>query len=108
HEPLAEQRTFLGRSDVFVASRRQPAQEGTAAATTTVTAPAQVTLPSVDVERLSFLEIRDRRDRRLVTVIELLSPANKYSGADREQYLAKRGQLLPRAVQLVELELLRC
>jgi hypothetical protein len=62
---------------------------------------------AVDVEGVSFLEIRDRRDRRLVTVIELLSPANKYSSPDREQYLVKRSQLLASAVHLVEIDLLR-
>ena len=89
HEPPAEARTFLGRGDVFVATPHPPAQQGTATAAV-AEAPAQVTLPSVDVERLSFLEIRDRRDRRVVTVIELLSPTNKYSGPDREQHLSWR------------------
>ena len=104
HEPAAEQRVFAGRGDVLVASR-QPAWP--AASTVPAPAPAHVTLPAMDVERISFLEVRDRRDRRLVTVIELLSPANKYSGPDREQYLGKRGQLLASAVHLVEIDLLR-
>jgi hypothetical protein len=107
HEPPAEQRPFLGRGDVFVASQRPSEQQVTASGSTIVTAPAQIILPTVDLERLSYLEIRDRRDRRLVTVIELLSPANKYSGPDREQYLGKRGQLLGSSVHLVEIDLLR-
>src|SRR5262249_47017735 len=45
--------------------------------------------------------------RELVTVIELLSPANKKTGPDREQYLAKRGNLLHGSVHLVEIDLLR-
>ncbi len=61
----------------------------------------------VDRERLSFIEIRDRDGWELVAVIELLSPANKYAGADREQYLAKRGELLGSGVHLVEIDLLR-
>jgi hypothetical protein len=105
HEPPAEQRTFVGRGDVLVASR-QPVSAASSVAPSAA-APAQVVLPAVDVERISFLEIRDRRDRRLVTVIELLSPANKYSGPDRDQYLAKRGRLLASAVHLVEIDLLR-
>jgi Protein of unknown function (DUF4058) len=106
HEPPAERRTFLGRADVLLATRR-PATEGTATATLPASAPAQVAPPSVDIEKLSYLEIRDRRDRRLVTVLELLSPTNKYSGPDREQYLGKRGQLLTSSAQLVEIDLLR-
>jgi hypothetical protein len=35
-------------------------------------------------ESLAFIEIRDRKSRGLVTVIELLSPSNKRAGADRE------------------------
>ena len=61
----------------------------------------------MDRERLSYVEIRDRRDRELVTVVELLSPANKHPGPDREQYLAKRMELLNGPVHLVEIDLLR-
>ena len=106
HEPPADQRAFLGRSDVFVATQQPFAQENAAVATATA-APSQVVLPQVDVEGLSFLEIRDRRDRRLVTVIELLSPTNKYSSPDREQYLGKRGRILSSSSHLVEIDLLR-
>ncbi len=68
---------------------------------------AKVRLPNVDTERLSFVEIRDRDGWQLVTVIELLSPANKHVGPDREQYLAKRRELLAGAVHFVEIDLLR-
>ncbi len=107
HEPAAEHRTFLGRGDVLVASRRPPAVEGTATAPAATEAPAQITLSSVDVEGIAYLEIRDRRDRRLVTVIELLSRTNKNSAPDRAQYLGKRGQLLGSSAHLVEIDLLR-
>jgi len=107
HEPPTDQRTFLGRGDVFVAAQRPTGQQEAATGTAVVEAPAQITLPAVDTERLSYLEIRDRRDRRLITVIELLSPTNKYSSPDREQYLGKRGQLLASSVHLVEIDLLR-
>ena len=63
--------------------------------------------PAVDIERLAFLEIRDRRNRQLVTVIELLSPANKRPGGDRDQYLAKRQKVLASTAHLVEIDLLR-
>jgi hypothetical protein len=46
-------------------------------------------------------------NRELVTVIELLSPANKRAGADgRREYLRKRDQILQSAVHLVEVNLL--
>ena len=60
-----------------------------------------------EVERLPYLEIRDRRGREVVTVVELLSPSNKRSGPDRESYVAKRGELLAGPTHLVEIDLLR-
>jgi hypothetical protein len=58
-------------------------------------------------ELLSYVEVRDRDNWQLVTVIELLSPSNKVRGDDREQYLAKRSQLLSSPVHFVEIDLLR-
>jgi hypothetical protein len=60
-----------------------------------------------ELESESFIEIRDRRSRELVCVIELLSPANKRPGPDREQYLAKRGKIVNSPAHLVEIDLLR-
>jgi hypothetical protein len=55
-----------------------------------------------------YLVIKDRKNREIVTVIELLSPTNKALGADgRREYLAKRDELLQRRVNLVEIDLLR-
>lgn len=105
-EARDEKRTVLGLADVLVATGRSGA-ETQAVASAAIAAPEQIELPAPDVERLSYLEIRDRRDRKLVTVIELLSPSNKYSGADREQYLHKRGQILASRTHLVEIDLLR-
>jgi hypothetical protein len=53
------------------------------------------------------VEIRDRRNRRIVTVVELLSPANKTPGADRDAYLGKRGEILAGQTNLVEIDLRR-
>ncbi|MBV8487139.1 MAG: DUF4058 family protein, partial [Planctomycetaceae bacterium] len=78
-----------------------------AAAAGLLETPAQSLLPEFDAEGESFLEIRDRQGRQLVTVIELLSPTNKRVGSSREQYLAKRAKLLRSTVHLVEIDLLR-
>jgi hypothetical protein len=105
HELPGDARRFMGRADVGVTRPPfAPAGEGSAA--TVIEAPVTVRLPPVDVERLSFIEIRDRDGWELVTVIELLSPSNKYTGADRDQYLAKRLQVLNSPVHLVEIDLL--
>lgn len=50
--------------------------------------------------------IRDMQKRRLVTVIEFLSPTNKRSKG-RQQYLRKREKILGSSVHLVEVDLLR-
>lgn len=104
HELSAEERRFIGRADVAVASRADRREPSIAAS---VAAPVQLVLPAVDVERQTFLEIRDRRNRRVVTVVELLSPANKTPGADRDAYLGKRGEILAGQTHLVEIDLRR-
>jgi hypothetical protein len=106
HELSAGERRFLGRGDVLVPALT-PAGTATVAAAPVLEAPAEVGVPAVDTETLSFLEIRDRDSHELVTVVELLSPSNKYAGPDREQYLAKARQLQRSWVHFVEIDLLR-
>jgi hypothetical protein len=105
HEVLENQRYLIGRGDMTVS---QADATATDRALVLLEAPAIGRVPlSVDVERHAFLEIRDRANRQLVTVLELLSPSNKRPGPDREQYLGKRQQLLLSSVHLIELDLLR-
>jgi hypothetical protein len=54
----------------------------------------------------TWVEIRDVAGRRLVTTIEILSPWNK-RGQGRQDYLAKRRNLLRSSAHLVEIDLLR-
>ncbi len=75
HELSAEERRFLGRADVAVTpeSGMAPATGGS-----TIAAPHEVHLATaVDIERRSSLEIPDRDHRQVVTILELLSPADK-------------------------------
>lgn len=105
HELSAEERRFFGKADVGVsaADSSGPGQVSSAV----LAAPVQLQLPAVEIERHSSLEIRDRRNRRVVTVIELLSPSNKGPREDREDYLAKRRQILAGNTHLVEIDLRR-
>jgi hypothetical protein len=67
-----------------------------------------VELPSLypaDVPQLS-VEIRDVAERRLVTLIEILSPANKHGDGARE-YAARRLELMRTQTHILELDLLR-
>jgi hypothetical protein len=106
HEMPEDPRRFVGRADVGV-TRPPFGPPEAGPGTLAVEAQAKVRLPALDVERLSFIEIRERDGWQLVTVIELLSPANKYAGPGRDQYLAKRRELLASATHLVEIDLLR-
>jgi len=49
----------------------------------------------------------DADSRRVVTVVEMLSPANKSTGKDGEAYLAKRQDYLRTHTNLVEIDFLR-
>ncbi len=105
HELSGEERHLLGRPDVAVVTR-QPS--GAATAVAELAAPVyRRLLPTADVLRESYIEIRDRENREVITVIELLSPTNKGPGPDREQYIAKRGCVLVSPAHLVEIDLLR-
>jgi hypothetical protein len=104
HELSAEERRLFARADLGVTGE---AGVGLSAPASSVTAPVQLEMPAVDIERYSALEIRDRRNRRLVTAIEILSPTNKTPGPDRDDYLSKRQQLLNFGVNLVEIDLRR-
>lgn len=105
HELSAEERRFFGMADLGVSS--QADAETTEVAGTTLEAPVQLRLPAVEVERHLLLEIRDRRNRRVITVLELLSPANKTRGPDHDDYLGKRRQVLASPIHLVEIDLRR-
>ena len=84
----------------------EPSGGGTA--TAVLDEPRTVTLPLPASRRLHYIEIRDRDSNRLVTLIETLSPSNKYrKGADRRTYHRKRDQILASDVSLVEIDLLR-
>jgi uncharacterized protein DUF4058 len=105
HDLPHEPRRLVGRADLSVAPSGMTFQGQ--AAVDLLTAPTEVQLPEQDLERVPFLEIRDRQGRQLLTVIELLSSSNKRPGEDREHYLSKRRELLRSPAHLVEIDLLR-
>jgi hypothetical protein len=58
--------------------------------------------------RQGFIEIIDiKSGRRVVTVIEILSPSNKTPGPGRDLYVKKQDELRAGRVSLVEIDLLR-
>jgi hypothetical protein len=102
--------------DVEVRRQNGPSGEGSppaggaaAVATTPRTKPVVVTVP-LEEHRETSVEIYSRYDQaeRLVTVLEVLSIANKSPGAHgRDLYLAKQREILGGDINLVEIDLLR-
>ena len=90
--------------DVSVAetapSSRRPSQAAAATAPLRLATVIPEAVPHVSIE------IRDTRERQLVTAIEILSPTNK-RGEGRREYLAKRQRLLLSTAHLIEIDLLR-
>lgn len=68
--------------------------------------PIKVGVPLREEVRQSYIEVKDAATKEVVTVIELLSPANKV-GEGRQKYLGKRQQILESVTHLVEIDLLR-
>ena len=52
-----------------------------------------------------FIEIRNRTDGRLVTLLEVVSPANKTTPAGRQAYLDARQQAVAQKAGIVEIDL---
>ncbi|HRJ42651.1 MAG: DUF4058 family protein [Caldilineaceae bacterium] len=66
---------------------------------------AEIPVPEEVVER--YLEIRDTQTAEVVTVIEVLSPANKTNPTGRQEYNTKREKVLASRTNLIEIDLLR-
>lgn len=52
-----------------------------------------------------YIEIRSRADNRLVTLLEIVSPANKTTTAGRDAYLEKRKEAVHQRAAVVEIDL---
>ena len=101
--PLREVRQF--RPDVAVVRRTGGSEPDTPAVATLSLEPEVIPLHYLDEFREAFIEVVHLPERRLVTVIELLSPSNK-TGAGRADYLAKRNALILQDVHIIELDFL--
>lgn len=93
--------------DVHVAQTPRIGEAAVAYEVQAVTQPAArlASLISEEVPVMS-VEVRDVANRRLVTVIEILSPVNKM-GDGAMEYVEKRTALMETSVHLLEIDLLR-
>ncbi len=99
--------------DVAIIRRPQPEREPVlaggpapaAAATLVADEPLTVTIPPVEY-REPFIEIVHTAGGQVVTVIEVLSPANKTAGQGHDLYRQKQAELLKSPAHLMEIDLL--
>jgi hypothetical protein len=106
---VTEQRVALGDTPAGarwpdVAVEERSAANGHAGGTATLLAPITLAVTREPATE-TFIEIRDAA-ARLVSVIELLSPANKRD-LGLQQLLRKRGEYLAGGVSVMEIDLLR-
>jgi hypothetical protein len=91
--------------DVLI--KRKRAANGPAVAVLEADAPVIVKVPELEVHE-SFVTILDLYSKqKLVTVIEVVSPTNKYEGPGRKSYRSKQREIRQIDVHLVEVDLLR-
>ena len=98
--------TFAGRPDVTVPQVREAATRYQTGLWDRQPGVAVVELPMPETVHEVYLEIRGQDDR-VVTVVEVLSPANKMPGEGRGLYERKRMRVLSSLTNLVEIDLLR-
>jgi hypothetical protein len=95
---------FVGRPNIALVTKGQPWLTATAPEYNGV---LDVEVPMNDEIGEDYLEIHEVRTGKLVTLLEVLSPTNKLHQEGREQYEAKRAQVLLTRTNLVKIDLLR-
>jgi hypothetical protein len=94
------------RPDVWIERTELPRRK-TAAAVVDVETPRIVRAPGPEIHE-SYIEILDLTSgHKVVTVIEVLSPTNKFAGPGRDSCLEKQHEVVWSTAHLVEIDLLR-
>jgi hypothetical protein len=108
YQTIADDSLLIGIPDVAIAKFREiPNSDATDRAVATVAKPVSVTIPMPLEVKEGYLEIREVASQQVVTVIEILSPANKKAGKGYDSYMTKRAEILASQTHLVEIDLLR-
>ena len=101
----AEELNLVGVSDVFITPRERSYEPSQYSLATAGVSAVKIPIEAREF-RSAYLEIREVQTRLVVTVIELLSPANKIGGG-RKTYLNKRHNIMTSLTNLVEIDLTR-
>lgn len=110
--PVVEERVYLEGPDRRVSPdvairKERPTNGGRGIALADADTAVMVQVPVVDVHE-PHVEILDLvAGKRVVTLIELTSPTNKYAGPGRRSYLDKQTEVMNSDTHLVEIDLLR-
>lgn len=96
---------FIGRPDIAVVAGDQPQVLSTLPLADVGV--MEVDVPMSDEVGENFLEIHEVKTGKLVTLLELLSPANKLHNQGRQAYEEKRNHVFRSRTNLVEIDLLR-
>ncbi|MEG3877857.1 DUF4058 family protein [Microcoleus sp. herbarium7] len=109
YEIKGEQSLLVGIPDVSIQRTPTPRNSSTSnlAVATRTTAPLKIRLAMSEEVREGYLEVIDIATKEVVTVIEVLSPANKRPGKGREMYEEKRDKIFGSRTNFVEIDLLR-
>lgn len=107
-----EERVFIEGADQQIIpdvwiKRTQAPEQSPNVAVADADEPVVVQLPDLEIHE-SYIEILDRHSgQSVVTVIEVVSPTNKFPGPGRDSYLSKQREVRSSTAHLVEIDLLR-
>ncbi|MBD2577476.1 DUF4058 family protein [Oscillatoria sp. FACHB-1406] len=112
YRAAVEKRVYLdtllvGIPDASVFQQTPESEPSCVVTTGVLSKPILVTVPLTEEITERYLEIREVKTGRVVTVVEVLSPKNKRVGEGRDKYLTKRQKVLNSTTHLVEIDLLR-
>jgi Protein of unknown function (DUF4058) len=109
YELKGEQSLLIGIPDVSIQHNPIPTNSSTSnvAVATRTTEPLKVRLAMSEELREGYLEVIDIANKEVVTVIEVILPANKRPGKGREMYEEKRDKVFASRTNFVEIDLLR-
>jgi hypothetical protein len=106
-----EKEVVIGRPDVLVSrtKSRKPVPRLVERKTSAEVGAVELDVQGPVKDRVEewYLEVRQVGTRKLVTVIEILSPTNKSNRGGRKKYIKKRNRILESSTSLVEIDLLR-
>jgi Protein of unknown function (DUF4058) len=109
YQSFDDPRSVVGIADVAVKpdTWKNDASRAPEGSVSTLIRPQRVQLAIPWDVKEQYLEVREVTTKELITVIEVLSPANKRSGKGRSVYEAKRTKILTSMTNLIEIDVLR-